>query len=154
MFQKLQSTQNPPAKSTLVWDGKCAFCAYWIKYWQDLDPGRFDYIAYQDLNGRFPDIDIIHFKEAVRLIDTRGQIYSGPEAAYYSLLLMNRWKFLYPAYLKSSLFRRISDYLYQLIANNRSFFFRITKFLWGSNPHKLRPFWAIYLFVILYFIFI
>lgn len=112
------------------------------------------FIPYQDLDGQFSDIDIIHFQQASRFIDQEGNIYSGPDSAYKSLSTSQKFRFLHQWYQKSSAFRALSDWLYQGIANNRNFFFRFTKFLFGSNPENLRPFWAVYLFVLIFLFFI
>ncbi len=154
MFRKINSTQDRPTKPVMVWDGHCGFCAFWIQYWQKLSKDSFDYIAYQELETRFQDIDRSYFKEAVRFIEEDGLVHSGPGAAYRSLSRLGKLSFLDRWYQKASFFKGFSDGLYQLIANNRSTFFRITKALFGSNPHNLRPFWAIYLFVLLYFLYL
>ncbi len=138
----------------MIWDGQCGFCAYWITYWQGFTKDQIDYIPFQDLNGLAQDIPLERFAESVRFVDQKGRVYNGPEAAYFSLYYMGKRKFLYRMYKKNGLFMKWSDQLYQLIANNRSIAFRITKYLWGSNPEQMRPFWAIYLFVLVYFIFI
>lgn len=138
----------------MVWDGDCTFCAYWIQYWKGLSANHFDFQAYQDVNQHFNDIDIQYFKEAVRFVEPDGRVYSGPDAAYRSLYLLGRYKWLHKAYHKRSFFRDLSDRLYQGVANNRGFFFRITKFLFGSNPASFKPFWAIYLFVLIYLLLI
>ena len=138
----------------MVWDGECSFCAYWIGYWQGLQPGFIDFEPYSTAAERFKDIDNSHFKEASRLIDNDGRIYSGPDSAYKSLSLMSRLKWLHNLYQANAIFRFLSDQLYQLIANNRNFFFKLTKLLFGSDPQNLRPFWTVYLFAIIFLILI
>lgn len=153
MFRKIRTTDNPPAEASMIWDGTCAFCEYWINYWQDLSQDEFQFIAYQDLNSQFSDIDKSYFKEAVRFIEPDGHVYNGPDAAYRSLYQLGKFKWLHRSYQKNVFFRNLSDSLYQWIATNRGLCFRISKFLFGSDPHSLKPFWAIYLFVLLYLIF-
>ena len=37
--------QDPP---TLVYDGECGICRYWVTYWQELTEDRVIYRAYQE----------------------------------------------------------------------------------------------------------
>ncbi len=138
----------------MIWDGDCSFCKYWVSYWADMSGDSIQYTPYQEASKDFPDIDPELFRQAVRFIEPDGKVYNGPDAAFRSLHILNRWKFLHRSYQRNVLFRNAMDSLYQWIANNRGFCFRISKFLFGSDPHSLKPFWAIYLFIILYFIFV
>lgn len=110
------------------------------------------FVPYQEAAAEFPDIKRQHFQEASRLIETDGQIFSGPASAYRSLSYGNRWaRKLDVWYRRGHTFARLSDHLYQWIADHRNVLFRLTKFLWGSNPQQPRPFWAIYLGLVAYF---
>lgn len=150
MFQKVTATKFPPPKPLMVWDGKCSFCAYWISYWQKISGEAIAFESYETAAARFPDLDLSLFKQASRLIDRDGRIYSGPDSAYYSFKLRAKYSFLHTWYQKYSPFRAFSDWQYQIIASNRNIFFRITKFLFGSDPENIRPFWAVYLFVLIF----
>lgn len=137
----------------MVWDGHCGFCAYWVSRWSAMAGGKIDFRPFQEVAKEFPDIEHRHFTEASRLIETDGTIYSGPASAYRSLKWAGKWSFLDKWYRQNKFFRRFSDHLYQLVADNRNGFFRITKALFGSDPHNPRPFWVIYLVFILYLIY-
>ena len=150
MFQKIRQTQSRPAVPIMIWDGECSFCAYWIEYWKGLSGDQFDFKPYQEVHQHFDDIEVKHFKQAVRFVEPDGRVSNGPDAAYRSLYLLGRSKCLHHAYQKRDFFRNLSDRLYQWVATNRGFCFRITKLLFGSNPSSLKPFWAIYLFVFFY----
>ena len=134
----------------MIFDGDCSFCKYWISYWQNLSGEQIDFQAYQEVSSRFPDIHIQYFKEASRFIESDGGVYGGPDSAYRSLFAIGRLKSLHRWYSKWAWFRSISDHLYNLIAHNRGFFFKLSKLLYGSDPTNLKPFWAIYLFIILF----
>ena len=41
---------------TLVYDGECGICRYWVTYWQDLTEDRVAYRAYQEAAADFPAI--------------------------------------------------------------------------------------------------
>lgn len=136
----------------MVWDGDCSFCAFWIAYWQGITGDTIAYEPYQSIAEKFQDIEKKHFAEAVRFIEPDGRVFNGPDAAYRSLYRVGKLKWLHNSYQKNVLVRNWSDALYQWIAKNRNLCFRISKFLFGSNPQSLKPFWAIYLFVLLYLI--
>jgi len=152
VFQKVRETKFPPAKVTMYWDGDCSFCRFWTSNWDKLLKAKVQFEPYQNGIGQFQDLDPQIFKEASRLIEEDGHIYSGPDSTYRSLYLAGKYSWLHKSYQRNVLFRNFSDRLYQWIATNRGFCFRITKLLFGSDPMNLRPFWAIYLFVILFLI--
>lgn len=155
MFEKIEKTSYPPqAKPVIVWDGNCGFCKYWTTRWQKITKGKLDFTPYQEAKDYFKDIDIKHFKQASRFIDTDGKIYSGPNSAYKSLSNSGLWGFLHNWYENYSLFTNLSDGLYNLIAQNRGLFFKLTKLLFGANPKEVRPFWIIYLAIIMYFMYV
>jgi predicted DCC family thiol-disulfide oxidoreductase YuxK len=155
LFSKPEKTKYPPAnKAVMLWDGDCSFCKYWVTRWQRITTNTIDYIPYQEGADEFPDLQKSIFKEASRLIDTDGNIYSGPDSAYRSLWLGGRYRKLHHWYRENSSFRNLSDKVYQLIAQRRNIMFRLTKALWGSDPVNPKPFWVIYLAVIFYLIYI
>lgn len=138
----------------LVWDGECSFCRYWVTRWQSITGTEVDYLPYHLAAEQFPDIEVQLFRQASRLIDTKGRVYSGPSSAYRTLYLAGKFKFLDRWYESSGLFQSLSDRLYQFVADRRNLMFRITKLLWGSDPLNTRPFWVIYLVILLYMIYI
>ena len=155
LFQKVDYTRFPPEnKPVMIWDGTCGFCKYWITYWHRLTQDKIDYESFQTAAERFKDIDLVHFKQASRLIETDGKVYSGPRSAYRTFTYGSKFAFLDRWYQNYRLFEKISDRIYQLVASNRNFFFRLTKAMFGSNPNELRPFWFVYLCVIVYLIYI
>ncbi len=154
MFKKLVKTQYPPTRPLMVWDGNCGFCRYWITRWKRFTKERLDYESYQDVAERMPDIEIKHFKKASRLIEPDGLIYSGPRSAYRTFTYGSFWGFLDKWYVRYSWFEKVSDWLYTRVERNRSFLFKVTKALFGSDPENVRPFWIIYFALIFYFIYI
>lgn len=138
----------------MLWDGDCSFCKYWVTRWQRITGDYIDYLPYHERGEAFPDLEELIFKEASRLIDTSGNIYSGPDSAFRSLWIAGKYKWLHQRYRKDSSFQKLTDGLYQFIAQRRNFMFRLTKTLWGSDPLSPKPFWVIYLAVIFYLIYI
>lgn len=154
-FKQLPPTQYPPAqKPLMVWDGECGFCAYWVSRWNMQTNGKVDFKPYQEAAENFPDIEKQHFKEASRLIDTDGKVYSGPHSAYKSLHYAGKFTILNSWYEKDGLFTRVSDALYYWVVNHRNFMYKLTKALWGSNPAEQRPFWFIYLAFAFYLVYL
>ena len=148
MFKKVHHTENPPSENILIWDGKCGFCKFWKTRWEDKTEGKIVFKTFQEYASNFPDIPIKEFKKASRLIETDGKIYSGPDSAYRSI-----WhtgvKTQHRLYRSNVWFRHLSDHAYNHIAKNRSFYFKLTKILFGSNPKKLQPYWLFYLIIII-----
>ncbi|MGK0407009.1 MAG: putative DCC family thiol-disulfide oxidoreductase YuxK [Roseivirga sp.] len=144
-------TKTPPFPiPVLIWDGECEFCAFWVIFWKEKLGLAIGYRTFQDAALDFPDINKREFLVASHFIETDGSIYKGARSAYRSLYHVNKFKFLDRLYLRQAWFRKMSDKMYRLVSHNRSTFFRVTKFLYGSDPSSLKPFWAIYLVIIIY----
>lgn len=138
----------------MVWDGACDFCAFWIERWKQRTGDTVDYAPYQEVADRFPDINKRHFMMASRLIETDGQIYSGPRSAFRTYTYKQSiWAFLDRWYQEKVWFRKVSKRLYHFITKHRGSAYRITTFLLGSDPQSLKPFWFIYLAILAYLLF-
>lgn len=137
----------------MVWDGHCGFCAYWTTRWKKITKDKVEYRPYQDCYTEFGDIELKHFKQASRLIEKSGMVYSGPRSAFRTLTYGSKWAFLDRWYANKSWFRSLSDKLYNWVAKNRSFMFKVTKFMFGSDPDQVRPFWVVYLGLVLFFVY-
>ncbi|MCP9199874.1 DCC1-like thiol-disulfide oxidoreductase family protein [Gramella sp. GC03-9] len=146
MFKKFEYTENPPSEDTMIWDGKCGFCKFWKTRWEVKTKGILKFETYQDAAHKFPDIPLKEFKKASRLIETDGKVYDGPDSAYRSLWHTGtkRW---HQYYNSSSLFRKMSDHAYNHIAKNRSFYFSVTKMMFGKDPLNFKPYWLLYLVI-------
>ncbi len=137
----------------MVWDGHCGFCRYWTTRWYKITGDKVEYRPYQDAAADFTDIDPRLFKQASRLIETDGLVYSGPRSAYRTLTYGSKWGFLDKWYASKKWFQKLSDGGYNWVAKNRNFMFKLTKAMYGSDPENIRPFWIIYLFITLYLIY-
>ncbi len=153
MFTKIEQTQYPPSQHTLLWDGDCGFCKFWKTRWEQKTKGVIFFETYQKAASNFPDIPLKEFKKASRLIEKDGRIYSGPDSAYRSMWHAGT-KYHHELYQSNSFFRKFSDHTYNHIAKNRNLYFKVTKLLFGNNPLKLRPYWLLYIFIILAIIFL
>ncbi|MDR5590596.1 thiol-disulfide oxidoreductase DCC family protein [Christiangramia sp. SM2212] len=148
MFGKIKYTEHHPPQNVLIWDGKCGFCKFWKTRWEEKTKGKVIFKTYQESAENFKDFPIKEFKKASRLIETDGKIYSGPDSAYRSLWHAGN-KFWHQLYASSSIFEKLSNHGYNHIAKNRSFYFKLTKFLFGKDPLHLKPYWLLYLVLII-----
>ncbi|MUP41087.1 thiol-disulfide oxidoreductase DCC family protein [Christiangramia aestuarii] len=153
MFKKIEFTKYPPSHPVLIWDGDCGFCKFWKTRWQEKTEGRVNFETYQQKASDFPDFPLKEFKKASRLIERDGKVYSGPDSAYRSLWHANK-KSYHEYYRNHKWFEFLSDHAYNHIAKNRHFYFQVTKFLFGKDPLNFKPYWLIYLFVILIIIYL
>src|ERR1039458_6088557 len=62
-------SHGPP---TLVYDGDCAICRYWVTYWQGLTNERVVYRPYQEAATDFPTIPLEAFQRAIQFIERDG----------------------------------------------------------------------------------
>lgn len=155
MFIKVERTAYPPEnRPVMVWDGQCGFCKYWTTRWRKITGDKVIYKPYQQVGDDFKDIDTLHFKQASRLIETDGQVYSGPRSAYRTLTYGSKWSFLDRWYASKPWFARLSDGLYNGVARNRNWLFKLTKLMYGSNPEDVKPFWVIYLGILAYLVYV
>lgn len=155
MFQKFNHTKFPPEeKPILVWDGACGFCNYWVTRWEQISEGKINFQTYQKIAEQFRDIPLKEFKKASRLITTEGRVYSGPDSAYMSYYISNPKSPWHRWYVHHKWFQKLSDSGYNFIAKHRSFFFKLTKAMLGSNPLSFTHYWIVYCFGIVLLIFL
>lgn len=115
----------------LVWDGDCGFCRLWVDYWKKLTGERVTYAPYQEVADHFPDVRGEEFAEAVRLFLPDGEMRSGAHAAYTTLAMAPGKRWLMWSYDHIPGFAAVSEAAYRVIAAHRSFFYTVTKLLWG-----------------------
>jgi predicted DCC family thiol-disulfide oxidoreductase YuxK len=148
MFRKIDFTGYRPEKPLLVWDGECKFCQYWILRLRPVFETNLEIEPYQKLSARRTGISEADYRQAARLIDSDGKVYSGPAVFYRAV--ENKWaKRLLKLYERNLTFQRVNDLAYQLIADHRGRFFELTKLLWGKNPRRPGRNWIFLLLVFL-----
>jgi predicted DCC family thiol-disulfide oxidoreductase YuxK len=109
---------HPPAKPRLIFDGDCGFCRRWIERWKRKTGDRVEYIAFQELGDRFPEISRERCKQSVQLIEPDGSVYEGAEAVFRSL--GRQWMYRAPGV------GPLSEWLYRLVARHRQWFSKLT----------------------------
>jgi len=98
-----------------------------------LTGGRVEYAPYQEVAGRFPEIPRDNFERAVQLILPSGEVLSAAHAVLRSLSDVPGYAWMLWAYQNVPGFAAIAEWLYRRVAANRSFFYRVTVLLWGSQ---------------------
>jgi predicted DCC family thiol-disulfide oxidoreductase YuxK len=69
----------------LVYDGDCAFCGYWARYWKKLTGDHVCYRPYQEVVAQYPAIPVADFQRAVQYITSDGHYASAAEASFLTL---------------------------------------------------------------------
>lgn len=126
----------PDRRPLMIYDGDCAFCKRWIKRWQCMTGERVDYATSVDVADRFPEIAPEQFAQAVLLVDEEGTVHSGAAAVYRALVGVPWLGWFDRAYRRWTIFAKVSEWGYSLVARNRRFFSFFTTMLWGK---KLEP---------------
>jgi predicted DCC family thiol-disulfide oxidoreductase YuxK len=121
---------GPP---TLVFDGDCGICRYWINYWQELTPGRVLYRPYQEAAADFPTIAPQAFQRAIQLIEPDGQVYSGAAATFRVLRHAPGRAAWWWCYARLPGFAAMTEWVYACLARRRGLLGRLTKILWGPT---------------------
>ena len=124
---------NPPPKPLLIWDGECHFCRLWIERWQVITLGEVDYVTYQEMADRFPEIPREQFQKSVVFVDKDGEVFFAAEAVYRSLRYRSSRKWLSWSYDRVPAFAALSEIAYKIVARNRGFGSSITRLLWGND---------------------
>lgn len=130
----------------LVWDGECGFCKFWVTRWQQKTADKITFKTYQEIGKDFRDIPFKEFKKASKLIDTSGNVYNGPDSAFRCLYIAGNKKW-HLWYKKNKIFKYLCDHSYNHIAKNRSIYYKLTIYCFGDNPIKTKPYWLIYVFI-------
>jgi predicted DCC family thiol-disulfide oxidoreductase YuxK len=116
---------------TLVYDGDCVICRYWVTYWQGLTKERVVYRPYQDAATDFPTIPQEAFQRAIQLIEPDGHVYSGAAATFRVLRHAPGRSAWWGCYAHLPGFAVLSEWAYAYLARRRGLLNRLTKFLWG-----------------------
>jgi len=92
-----------------------------------------EFLPYQDerVARQFPEIPIAQFESAVQFIDTDGRVFSGAEAVFRAQTPVRRWPLR--AYQHLPGVPWVTERAYRFVAQNRSFFSRLTTLFWGRD---------------------
>ncbi|MBY0562368.1 lipase maturation factor family protein [Hyphomicrobium sp.] len=124
--------------ATLVYDGDCGICRYWVNYWKQQTGDRVVYRPYQEAAGDFPAIPREHFARAIQLIEPDGTIYAGAAATYRTLRHAPGRAAWWWMYEHIPGFAAVSERAYAFFAQRRGLLSRLSYFLWGAHPEPER----------------
>ena len=119
------------ALPTLVYDGDCGICRYWVRYWEGLTGGKVDYRAYQEAAADYPSIPVDAFKHAIQYIARDGAVYAGAAATFQVLRQApgrGAWWWLYA---HTPGFAPVAEWAYHFFAHRRGLLNVISRILWG-----------------------
>ncbi len=113
----------PPERSLLLYDGECRFCQVWAGRWRTSFAGRLDVAPSQSERGRFPEIPVAAYGEALQLVEPDGAVYSGAYAALRARAAgSGRRGLLLPWYESVPGMAGLMDFGYRIVARNRRVF--------------------------------
>ena len=121
----------PQRLPTLVFDGNCDICRYWVAYWQGLTIGRVVFRPYQEAAADFPMISPEKFHDAIQLIEPDGQVYSGAGATFRLLRNAPGRAIWWWCYTHLPGFAALSECAYAYLSRRRDLLNRLTRLLWG-----------------------
>jgi predicted DCC family thiol-disulfide oxidoreductase YuxK len=116
---------------TLVYDGDCTICRYWVIYWQGLTNERVVFRPYQEAATDFPTIPLEAFQRAIQLIEPDGHVYSGAAATFGVLRRAPGRSAWWGCYAHLPGFAALSEWAYAYFARRRGLLNRLTRLLWG-----------------------
>ena len=116
----------------MVWDGECNFCRLCADRFKSLGVNNHvDFIPYQDLFNKYPKAPKLNYEKSV-IFFSKKNTYAGAAAVYrFYNEIGKKWPMF--LYRKFKIFRKISEFCYQLIADNRKKFKSIGDFFLGGN---------------------
>ncbi len=117
----------------LIYDGDCAFCVYWARYWQRLTGDRVAYAPYQEVAPQYPEIPVAAFQRAVQYVAPDGKIASAAEASFLALSHANGKGFWLMLYRHLPGFAAITERTYAFVASHRGALYRPSRWLWGRD---------------------
>ena len=121
------------ARDTLVYDGDCEICRYWVDYWKRQTGGRVVYRPYQEVASDFPRIKLEDFRHAIQLIEPDGQTYAGAAATYRVLRHAGGRGVWWWMYEHVPGFAPASERAYAFFARRRGLLRRLSWLLWGPR---------------------
>jgi predicted DCC family thiol-disulfide oxidoreductase YuxK len=141
--------QAPPSKPLLVFDGDCQFCRRWIARWKNATGEAVDYVSFQELTaaGRFPEIPVENFAEAVHLILPDGSVSRGAEAVFRSLAEGGHYRWLLGLYRKVPPFTDLSELLYEEVALHRTALSQLDRIYAGPGIQPPAYIWTRFAFL-------
>lgn len=118
-------------KPLLVYDGDCGFCRYWVDRWKCRAGAAAHVVPFQALAENATVVPHDRFANAVHLIVSKDEIYSGPEAVFRYGALGGRFSPWLTLYQKIPLFAWTCALVYGFLAAHRPLVTRLNRLAWG-----------------------
>ena len=118
---------------TLVFDGDCGICRYWVRYWLSLTNSRVAFRPYQEAAADFPAISQEAFARAIQLIEPDGRVFSGAAATFRVLRHVPGRSGWWWCYSHLPGFAAMSEWAYAFFARRRGLLDGLTKLFWGPS---------------------
>jgi lipase maturation factor 1 len=142
------TSSNPASsKPVLIYDGRCGFCKIWIDYCRRLTGDRVEYAASQDVGPQYPEISPEQFQTSVWLVYPDGRRVHSAEAALELMAFAPGKAWLLWSYRHIPGFAPVTELAYRFTAAHRSFFFHVTRSLWGKTVEPASHRWTRSLFL-------
>ncbi len=143
----LDSASTTEGRPILIYDGHCGFCEIWVNYWRSVTGERVGYSSSQEVAEQYPEISVEQFRRSVWLVYPNGRRVSGAAAAFE--LMAHAPGKAWPLWLYNHFpgFGIVTELSYRIIAEHRSFFYWITRILWGKQVEPASYRWSRWLFL-------
>lgn len=125
---------SPPDRPTLIYDGDCGFCRYWVGRWRGATRDRVDYLTSQVAAGRFPEIPPGDLQASVHLVSPEGSVSSGALAVFQALATVKGRGIPLLIYRSVPGAAALCESFYRFVADRRVLFSALTRWLWGPDP--------------------
>ena len=132
--------------AVLLYDGACAFCAYWVRYWARLGGADIRFSPFQQDTELAARIGEAECRAAIQLVEPDG-LHSAGAAAAFRVLALAGMPLLWCLYRRMAVFRRVTEGVYRAVANRRNAAMTVAEGLWGRERHPARYTIAAALFV-------
>jgi predicted DCC family thiol-disulfide oxidoreductase YuxK len=129
----LRVAKPPTERPLMIFDGDCNFCRHWIGRWQRSTGTRVDYLEFQKLGERFPEIAQSSFEGAVQLVELDGRVSSGADAVFRLFDYSAKSPRSLALALRIPGFLALSRAAYRFIASHRVFFSKVTRLLFPNR---------------------
>ena len=127
------SAPAPNELPLLVFDGDCRFCRTVVDRWQAALGPQVQFVPYQQVRERYPQISEHDFNRAVHLVGAYGKVTRGAEAVFGAMAYCGRKRWLLWLYQRLPPFALVSEVLYRLVAANRGPLTLIRRIWYGRD---------------------
>lgn len=104
-------------KPTLVYDGDCGFCYWWVLRWRNITKDEVRYIPFRDMRDCLPSLE--QPSVSVCLLESDRKVYTGAEAVFRLLAYSPRCSWGLWMYNHIAGFALLTEWLYRSVARCR-----------------------------------